>query len=185
MNSDRLSGWLSLGANLGVVAGLALVLLQMNQNESLLRIQILNQYFDSYIAADTAFAGENLPAIWEKSAVAPEDLSLADMRALEAQTFSPVTRWISLYRLSESGIAEESLWKDQVALDAGYYFGTPYGRAWWQHYSAVLDDSFLPPALKDVIDETLAGSSSHLVENGYRSIQEIAIEIRNAEKSGQ
>ena len=36
---ERISGWLTLAANVGVLVGLALVLLQLNQNEKMMRAQ--------------------------------------------------------------------------------------------------------------------------------------------------
>lgn len=134
MLPGQLNRWLVLGANVGVIVGLILVLLQMKQNEELLRVQVTNEYFESYIAAETSFAGENLPAIWQKSVEEPENLSIAEMRAREAQTFAPLSRWINLYRLAEAGIIDESFWKSQVALDTPFYFSSPYGKAWWEFF---------------------------------------------------
>ena len=54
------------------------------------------------------------------------------MRALEAVTYIPLMRWEYLYRLAQMGILEEEDWRSEVVSDAGYYFSTPYGRAWWQ-----------------------------------------------------
>jgi hypothetical protein len=36
---DRISGWLTLAANLGVLGGIVLVILQLNQNERMIRAQ--------------------------------------------------------------------------------------------------------------------------------------------------
>jgi hypothetical protein len=175
MDSDRLNKWMSVGANAGVLIGLALVIMQLNQNETLLRVQIMNQYYDSYIAADSAFAGDNVAEIFEKSMIEPENLSFADMRALESQTFSPMLRWINLYRLSESGIIDDSEWRRQVKADAGYYLGTPYGRAWWEFQSTEEDimDSFLPAELREYVNAQLEDNGPDNVQFEYRQIQQM------------
>jgi hypothetical protein len=173
MDSDRLNRWLTLGANFGVLGGLVLVLLQMNQNEELLRVQVTNDFYESYIAAETTFSGENLPAIWQKSLEDPENLSIAEMRAMEAQTFSPLTRWINLYRLAEAGIFDGEFWRTQIELDVSYYLGSQYGRAWWEYYSEAFPASYLPVELKDQIDKELAEASVDSALTQYREIQRI------------
>lgn len=39
MDTDKLNRWLTLGANLGVLAGLALLLVELNQNHEMMRAQ--------------------------------------------------------------------------------------------------------------------------------------------------
>ncbi len=134
MKLNKIADWLQIIANFGILIGLILVLMQMHQNEELQRIQIMNQYHDSYSAYETAFAGENLPDIWEKSWLEPENLTLSEMRAMEAITFVPLNRWPNLYRQSEAGILDQDDWKDEVLNDVSYYFDTrmpgPGGRKW-------------------------------------------------------
>ena len=187
MHSDRLNRWLVLFANIGVLVGLVLVLLQMKQNEELLRVQIMNEYFESNIAEQATFAGENLPTIWQKSIEEPENLSFAEMRAMEAQTFSPLSRWINLYRLSEAGIVDKSFWKSQVEMDAPFYFSSPYGRAWWELYAEQIPVSYLPTELKDEIDKQLAAASQYEygVVTSYREIQKIIKRNKLSSQAGQ
>jgi len=173
MNTEKIAQWLAPVANLGVVAGLALVLMQMNQNEQLLRVQLMNDFFESYVASDTTFAGENLPAIWQKSVEAPQDLSIAEMRALEAQTFSPLSRWINLHRLAEAGMVDEEFLSGQLELDVSYYLGSPYGRAWWEVFSQTFPENYLPADLKSEVDAQLANTTPNLALIQYRDIQQI------------
>ena len=149
------------------------MILQMNQNEELIRVQITNDYFESYIAADTTFAGENLPAVWQKSFEDPENLSIAEMRVMEAQTFSPVSRWINLYRLAEAGIVDESFLESQIDMDVSFYLGSQYGRAWWELYSEAIPTSYLPTELKDQIDKKLADVPVDAALRQYRELQQI------------
>jgi hypothetical protein len=181
VNEDRLGRWVSILANSGVLIGLLFVLLQMNQNEELLRIQILNQYHDSYVAQESSFAGENLPTIWQKAAEEPQDLSLAEMRAMESQTFAPMLRWINLYQLAEAGIVDEAFWRGQVRLDAGFFFGTPYGRAWWERQRDQFSEEFLPRELREAIDKVVFDPEVSLPIDMFRSIQERAVELTEVE----
>ena len=50
MNTKNLSQWLTLGANLGVLIGIILLVAELNQNSTLMRAQIFNDRTDQGIA---------------------------------------------------------------------------------------------------------------------------------------
>ena len=45
MDSEKITRWLTLAANVGVIAGLVLVAVQINQNTQITKAQIANDYF--------------------------------------------------------------------------------------------------------------------------------------------
>lgn len=60
MSADSINRWLTLSANVGVVIGLILLVVELNQNSSLVRAQIHQARSDNYVAnmmqvADTEF----------------------------------------------------------------------------------------------------------------------------------
>ncbi|MBV1908465.1 MAG: hypothetical protein KUG78_04035 [Kangiellaceae bacterium] len=177
MNSNKFTEWSNLIANIGIAIGLFLVILQMNQNEKLVQIQIKNQYAESYIAAETTFAGENMPLVWQKSAEEPQSLTLAEMRIMESQTFAILLRWINLYNLAESGILSDDEWRKEVSLDVGFYFNTPYGRAWWEYHSrdGGLDEEILPIEMKKLIDGRLIALKNTNSLSSFQNIKEILV----------
>ena len=59
MNSDQINKWLTLGANLGVLAGIILILIELDQNADLMRAQMVQeranhlvQKYDAIIHSD-------------------------------------------------------------------------------------------------------------------------------------
>lgn len=156
MKIEKITGLLQVMANIGIIAGLIMVLLQMQQTEKLLSLQITNQYYDSYIASENALVGDNFAEIYQKSIDEPENLTIGEMRLLENQTFVPLNRWIGLYRMYEAGLVDEDMWKSQVELDASFYFGGIYGRTWWERNRVEYNSGFLPVELKNYIDVQLA-----------------------------
>ena len=172
MIGETSNRWLNVTANIGVLAGLILVIFEMSQNQELMKVNLTNDYYSSYAQAEMIFAGENLPAVWEKSLVDPKNLSLKEMRILEAHTYSPITRWINLYRLYEAGILEKTFWQSQVNLDASYYLGTPYGRAYWDNIKPhALESNFIPLDLLHYIDNVLAATDPQDIRKHFESIQ--------------
>ena len=43
MESDRVNRWLTLGANIGVLVGIVLLIFELNQNREMMRAQIRNE----------------------------------------------------------------------------------------------------------------------------------------------
>jgi hypothetical protein len=155
MNQEMKTRWFSIATNLGVLLGLISVIFQMQQDRNLLRVTLTNDFYNSYITADTIFAGENLPAVYEKSILDPENLSIGEMRVMEAQTFAPINRWINLYRLAEVDIVDDSFWKTQVDLDTLYYFGNPYGRAYFEVTVPNWNSDFFPDEVRERVEKNL------------------------------
>jgi len=56
MNSDRLNRWLTLVANIGVVTGLVLLIVELNQNSALVRAQIHQARSDNYVSMSVDMA---------------------------------------------------------------------------------------------------------------------------------
>jgi hypothetical protein len=157
MNQEIKARWFTIVTNMGVLIGLILVIFQMQQDRNLLKATLTNDFYSSYIAAETIFAGENLPAVYEKSLLDPKNLSIGEMRVMEAQTFAPINRWINLYRLSQAGIVDDSFWKTQVDLDTRYYLGNPYGRAWYGATAPSWSSDFFPDEIRERVEKRLNG----------------------------
>ena len=70
MNKEISTRWV-IATNIGVLVGLISVIFQLIEDRNLLRVSLTNDYYSSYIHADTIFAGENLPAVFEKALLDP------------------------------------------------------------------------------------------------------------------
>lgn len=67
MNSDRIGRWLTLGANLAVLAGIILILLELNQNADLMRAQMIQARTDQTTSKyDSMIHSDYWAAIWAK-----------------------------------------------------------------------------------------------------------------------
>lgn len=88
MDFVKLNRWLQVSANIGIVLGLVLVGFQLKQNSELARIQLLYEESNRAIELETEVVGERAAEVWAKSIQAPEDLTLAEIRIMEALLWS-------------------------------------------------------------------------------------------------
>lgn len=178
MNSSKLSDWLQIAANAGIIAGLLLVGLQLKQNSDLLKTQLLYDESSRLVDLETKVVGDNGAEVWAKSISDPENLNLAEQRIMEALLWSYVEQLRSTHLLAELGLLEDTEWKARVASDTSFYLGNKYGRAWWDVFKK--GNSVLAPDLRREIDFRLSEVDTNRTAEYVRSTMD---RLREANKS--
>ena len=181
MDSNKLSNWLQVGANIGILVGLILVGLQMRQNSGLLRMQLMKEESASYLSTESAILGDNYADVYAKSINDPKNMTLAEQRIEETMLWShTVFRWTSTYRLSEMGLVETQQWKSEVSRDAGFFFSEPYGRAWWDtfyDYSMIVSEdpnheAYVPIELLEYANTHINLIPMHQTTDAFEKLKE-------------
>jgi hypothetical protein len=123
--------WLTPLANVAILAGIALVAYELNQNASLARMALVNEgnLVQNQLWAD--LMGEVPGEVIARAIECPEEMSFADYVAMDAFLFSSMNMLYRDYQLAEEGIFTEEEWKRLVDTYAAWYLGNAFGRAWW------------------------------------------------------
>ena len=124
MNADSVNRWLTLGANLGVVIGLILLFVELNQNSSLVKAQIHQARSDNYESfmldiADTEFF---LPA-YEKFSAAGGPADVSALEVLDSTERERIRRYYqgrlggydNLYFQYQEGYIDEEFYNSRIA----------------------------------------------------------------------
>ena len=135
MKTEKINSWLSLGANIGVVVGLALVAYQINQDVKLTKVQLFSDVTTSMNEFNQALMGDDPLEIVAKSIESPRELTLAEMQIMDAYLISAVNEIRRLELLRQSGLNVEGSMKGIHA----YYFGNNFARAWFQEHGGEED----------------------------------------------
>ncbi len=158
MDTSKLGSWLQVSANIGIVLGLVLVGVQLKQNSDLTRIQMLYEESNRVIELELQVVGENGADVWAKSIEDPENLTLAEVRIMEALLWSFVEQLRGTYRLAQLGLIEEDDWRRRVETEVTFYLSDPYSRAWWKNFGTP-DNESTPAELRLAIQETIDGDT--------------------------
>jgi len=154
MNRD----WLQIVANVGLIAGLILVGLQLKQNSDLLKTQLLYEESGRFISSEQAMYGEEPARVWAKSIETPRDLTLEEIRIVDAYLYNTVEHWRATRMLAKEGLLDdEDEWQFRVKNDAQYFLGNEYGRAWWSVYRAEIE--MTSSDLIALVDDVLAADT--------------------------
>ena len=75
MDSNKVNRWLTLGANLGVLVGIVLILIELNQNSELMKAQMIQSRTDNISAKyDAQIHSDHWPQMWAKKYSAESDV---------------------------------------------------------------------------------------------------------------
>jgi hypothetical protein len=170
VNIERLSNWLQITANVGILGGLVLVGFQLEQNGEVLQAQMMSAESQSVIDQEMQIVGEQGAAAWVSAMSDPINVSPEHHRVMESIYWSAIESWRHIEELSDLGLADVDP-RPRVADEAGWYFGNTYGRAWW---NTRRDDSELSDDLRKVVDDALELNPNFTADIHSRLIEEIS-----------
>ena len=152
MNSDQIGRWLTLAANLGVIAGLILVAVQINQNTAITKAQIANDYYIADMTLELAMMGENPADSFNKALYAPDEITTADAVVLDRYFNYGMVQIQRLQKMDELGMAYEG-WRERVNY-LKWHFGNEVGQRWWNEVKDGYPDEF-----REYVDSILTEDS--------------------------
>jgi hypothetical protein len=131
VDGNKINRWLTLAANVGVLAGLVLVSLQIRQNTAITRAQIENDYFLADMQLELTMMGEDPAASWVAAVYAPDELTARDAAVVDRYFNYGLVQVQRLQRMNELGLADDE-WVDRIDY-LRWHLGNEVGRRWWEH----------------------------------------------------
>ena len=140
MDSKKIGRWLTLAANIGVIAGLVLVAVQINQNTEIMKAQIANDYYLADMALELAMMGEDPAHSWSKAVYTPDELTSKDAVILDRYFNYGLVQIHRLQEMDEMGMAHEG-WQERINY-LNWHLGNEAGRRWWEQVKSGYSDDF-------------------------------------------
>jgi len=143
MKADHINRWLTLVANIGVIFGLILVALELQQNSELMRVQINQARADSAMASNEhSFNSDYIPPILAKIRQG-EDLSVEE-RIRFVDYFRAMNRnqdnVLSQY---DAGMLGENTPRSIITYVCQFIHGSEASRAAWEHTRGGYTDRYI------------------------------------------
>lgn len=128
---DRLNGWLTLAANLGVVLGLIILIVEVRQNADLTRAQMESGRSDLLAQIELSLASPEIGAAWVKSIRSPETLTDVEVRTVESHLVAVMLQLAHMFNMEKIGLVSREETRRSVQNIVPYYFGSRHGKNWW------------------------------------------------------
>ena len=132
MDIEKLNRWLALGANIGVLAGIVFLALEINQSSRIARLQFADDRISTWQQGELAVFGETIAHVWEKSVHDPASLSLAETRMLDAYLAFQLTNAQRVLDLERDGLLEAGETTQYLQGNLPFFFDTEFAKAWWE-----------------------------------------------------
>ena len=167
MNLPKPTSWLRIVANVGLLAGMALVAYEINQNSQLARMALLNE---GNVASNQFWAnlmGETPADVIAMAVECLEAMTYSDFMAMDAFLFTGMHILYRDFELAQEGIFTEQDWQEAVEGFSAWYLGNPFGRAWWDEEGQY----FFADEFVNYVDQQLEGTvrDSHNYYLGVRA----------------
>jgi len=140
MDLGDVDSWLGILANLGVIAGLVMVALQIRQNTEITKAQVANDWYMADMQLELAMMGENPARSWTRAVFSPQDLDEHDAAVLDRYFNFGLVQVQRLERMHQLGMADER-WKERVGY-LRWHLGNEVGRRWWAHFRGEFSADF-------------------------------------------
>ena len=154
MDSIKFGSWIQITATFGVVLGLALVIIELQQTKALTRAQLGSQHFAEVLANQRTLMGENPSESLHKACLYPEKLAVEDLMVLRSYVYlvgNQALRGWGLERIGRFDSAWESGAFDAYAIIAS----TKPGRAWLANHNIRFKEL---RAIRDAVLENYNGT---------------------------
>lgn len=129
---DRINRWLTLGANIGVVLGLIILIVEVRQNASLTRAAMEADKNAMLANIELSMAAPTTAEAWAKSVRTPEKLTDAEIRILEAHLVAVMLQWDQLFQMQSIGLVPKERVEQHIYSTAPFYFGSAFAKNWWR-----------------------------------------------------
>ena len=166
MQTVRLNQWLSVGANFGVLIGIILLIVELDQNSDLARLQLEDNRRTTFQQGEFAIYGERAAEVWAKSIMDPASLSVSEIRIMDAYLSSNLNRSNAVHDLEIAGLRESGAALQYLKENLPFDFGNHYAQAWWKHEKQYWDSGFV-----EKVDSLIADISPTLNRTRILSLQ--------------
>jgi len=152
MKSERLERWISLGANIGVLAGIVFLAIEIQQNTETTRAQMIQSRAEiAVVLAAETFNSEYIPTIIAQD-LSVEDLSAEDRFRLNTWVRASLRNQDNNFQQYNQGLLGDHMPQAVRGAAINIIMGNPTGRQYWENskggYSADFV-AFIDAALAD------------------------------------
>ena len=162
---ERFAGWLTVLANLGVIAGLVLLAVELRQNSQVVRAQAVASLLAGQSSAETAFMGDSTAAAMAIALVAPEDLTDEQILQMWAYLNTAVLSVEQTHSMYSLGLATDED-RQSAAKKAADWISFPFGLIWWGEMK-----SNFPDNLAADIDAALVNLDPDYLKNQFEGMK--------------
>ena len=140
---DGVNKWLTLAANIGVIAGIIFLALEIRQNTTVAQLEAYNRFVEGIIENDHFIASDTILTpllVRVNSGAMPDEFTEEERFRIRLNYTGLLRLWEGLYRSVQTGILPPSTLE---IVGKGGAFDNPYFRSIWPTLGQSFSDDFV------------------------------------------
>jgi hypothetical protein len=152
-HAERLNRWLTLGANIGVLLGLLVLIVEVRQNAALSRASMEQNKNDRLAEIELNYTKPEVSAVWIKSVREPENLTDKEIRMLDGILAAVMLQWEYRFLMWNAGLTDREGARQQILNSAPYHFGSRFAKHWWRLQADGWEGTVMMEVAGPIIDD--------------------------------
>tara|TARA_R110000850_G_scaffold129227_5_gene249088 strand:- start:27836 stop:28831 length:996 start_codon:yes stop_codon:yes gene_type:complete len=165
--SERVNRWLTLAANLGVLLGLIVLIVEVRQNAAMSRLSHETAAANMLAHVELSLATPAASDAWMKAIHAPEDLTHGELRMAETQLVAIMQQWDTLFSMEQEGLVDRARIRMHIENTAPFYFGSRFAKRWWEREEI----GWAGTPMFEVADPIISSIDPHFLVESYAFIR--------------
>lgn len=128
---DKANRWLALAANLGVILGLVILVIEVRQNAALTKSMMEQQKNDLLVQIEANIGRPEMSTIWVKSIRSPEAMTDAEIQSAASVLVGVMLQWDQMFQMEAAGLISRDRVRQHIENVAPFYFGSRFAKHWW------------------------------------------------------
>jgi len=141
--SDRVNSWLSLIASVGILVGLILVAIELNQNTDQLRLQLTFQANQKIFENNRDLLGDNPTPAFAKAITDPENLTYEEFLTADSYVLNLLNEWEDRFFIYEAGLIPDRDWKSHIDVNIYWILGNRFAQTRWHAFKSTFEPEFV------------------------------------------
>ena len=164
MDDDRVTKWLTIATNVAVLIGLILVVIEIRQTNDLARLQALQDRRYLGQESEMFFYDPEISRVWVKSIWEPENMTLEEIRAMDAYLSVHMYQASHIRELADAGLLTEAEAREWIESSFDFIFSNTFAQTWWRE--TAYSWSYL-----SAYDDVIRSFDESRTKKDYESIQ--------------
>ncbi len=159
---------MSLGASLGVLAGIILLAYEINQATLTTRAEIISSHQDRWVKIDLSWQDREFAAAWAKAMEDPNELTVTEMIQLNGFMWSYFDHIDTNRLLWALGVLDDRSQTPEeiISINAYIFFGNKFSQAWLEENRKNLN-----PRTIEIVDQVMRKVTADETLDSYNRIK--------------
>ena len=163
----NINRWIALGANLGVVLGLIILIIEVQQNAALTRVSLETERAEAQATLELRISDPVIAEIWAKSVYSPETLSNAELKTMDGILAAATMPFERLLMMEQEGLVSRTRVINHISNSAPFYFGSSFAKNWWNENAI----GWQGKAAYEIADPIVKKTDTDFLKNYYERLR--------------